>query len=364
MEIVKLMQTKVRNSNIEFLRIFSMFLIVAYHAATNSILYDNDVLILGSFINKISIASLYPCGRIGVMLFFMITGFFLADKTTRNCNKIIIKTCFYSFITVLTFFIIKYIIKCPIQSYGGGRTLLQFFFPVSSGVIWFTTSYLFILAVLPIINGFLNKLTFKGFIILLCFLDFIPFGIGNILNVPYVRLYEALFFYSTGVFYNKYMIGKNINKVVIIFLSLLIYLGAIILSFEYIDMLISQNRFAFCIPFFIDTLIVPLICMGIFTITINKKMVENKFINLISGSTLAVYLLHGSVFQKYIWEQLFNVKEVYLNNYFPLKILVISFIVFVSCILIDLFCNKFIFPFINKKIIRIAERLKNICIKS
>ena len=66
------MTAKNRESSIELLRIIAMFMIVAYHAATNSILYDNSILELGSFQNQLTIAALFPFGRIGVMLFFVI----------------------------------------------------------------------------------------------------------------------------------------------------------------------------------------------------------------------------------------------------------------------------------------------------
>lgn len=351
------MAEKKRESSIELLRIIAMFMIVAYHAATNSILYDNSILELGSFQNRLSIAALFPFGRIGVMLFFMITGYFLCGKTKRNCLGVIIKTCFYALFTVVIFLILKILIKLPIHNYGGGRTALQFFIPISSGVIWFTTSYIFLMLLLPIVNGFLNKLNFKGFIIFLCLFNFIPFGLGNLLGVTYSRMYEALFFYSCGVFYKNFFLNPP-KKILSLFSALIFYFSAFGLSYIYILLLLKSSRFAMFVPFFIDCICVPMICFGVFAIFISLKIGNISIINTIASTTLAVYLIHGSVFQMVLWENIFQVKEVYQESYFPIAILGMAGIVFIVSSLIDICLDRILFPYLNNLFNKVTDKIK------
>lgn len=358
------MPLKSRESSIELLRVIAMFMIVAYHAATNSILYDNTILELGSLQNQLTIAALFPFGRIGVMLFFMITGFFLYDKTKRNCTSVIIKTCFYAIITTFVFLVLKLVLKLPIHNYGGGRTAIQFFLPISSGVIWFTTSYIFLMLLLPIVNDFLNKLNFKGFIIFLCLFNFIPFGLGNLLGVTYARMYEALFFYSCGVFYKRFFTKNNKKILGIIFNALFFYSCAAGLSFVYIKLLMKNSRLAMFIPFFIDSICVPLICFSVFTLFTSMKIGNITIINKIAASTLAVYLIHGSVFQMALWENVFHVREMYMKQMFPFAILGMAGIVFIVSTIIDMFLDKILFPYLNNLFNKVTEKIKYNCIKN
>lgn len=355
------MPSKSRESSIELLRIIAMFMIVAYHAATNSILYDNNILGLGSFQNQLTIAVLFPFGRIGVMLFFMITGFFLCDKTKRNCSGLIIKTCFYALFTSFAFLVLKLVVKLPIHNYGGGRTAIQFFLPISSGVIWFTTSYFFLILLLPIVNSFLNKLNFKGFIIFLCLFNFIPFGLGNLLGVPYARMYEALFFYSCGVFHKRYLINKS-NKIISLFCALLFYFCAVGLSFIYVKLLLKTSRLAMFVPIFIDSICVPLTCFGVFKLFLSIKIGNIAIINKIAASTLAVYLIHGSVFQMALWENVFHVKEMYMKSIFPIVILGMAGIVFIVSTLIDICLEKILFPYLKNLFNKVTEKIEHSCI--
>ena len=344
-----------RDSNIELLRILAMFMIVAYHSVTNTIMNDINLLRLGTIINKITISFLYPCGRIGVMLFFMITGYFLAYKKQRNCNIVIIKTSLYSFITIVLFLFLYYVIHIKLMFYGNKITLLQFFLPISSGVFWFPTSYIFLIFLLPTINQFLEQLTKIKFLIFLFCFGFVSYGLGKILNVSYIRIYEAVFYYSCGVFY-RFFKNEQRHKILNLLAFIVFYGFSVCLSYLYIDFLINDVRFKSIIPLIMNSLIVPLTCFPIFSLFLSLSIGQNSVINRIAASTFSVYLLHGSIFQRAIWEQIFNIKEKYLVTVFPLIILEASILVFVVSVLIDFLLDIIVF---NK----ITDRINNLKIQ-
>lgn len=103
-----------RQSNLELLRIFSMFLIVMHHFSVHGgiplVLENQSIspnLVLGQFF--------YCFGKVGVNLFVMITGYFLITRLGRLSSflKLVITTFFYS----VTLFLI-----CSVSS-GGALSL-------------------------------------------------------------------------------------------------------------------------------------------------------------------------------------------------------------------------------------------------
>ena len=91
---------KQRSSNLELLRIISMFLIVMHHYAVHGgfQLLEKDL-----SLNKIIIQILSGGGQLGVNLFILISGYFLIDSEFKinKLLKLIFETFFYSVIILL-----------------------------------------------------------------------------------------------------------------------------------------------------------------------------------------------------------------------------------------------------------------------
>lgn len=101
---------KNRESNFELVRIFAMLMIVAHHLSVHGvqqISFDSSYLSYanGSFFNQLFTCFLIPGGKIGVALFFMITGFFMCKKENSSAKKVVIQTAFCSVLTGLLFVI-------------------------------------------------------------------------------------------------------------------------------------------------------------------------------------------------------------------------------------------------------------------
>lgn len=348
------MQEKVRNSNIELLRIISMLMIVAYHSATNVL--SAELWKTGSNLNKVTVAFLYPAGRCGVMLFFMITGYFLCNKRSRNCTKMIVKTVFYSCISAIVYFIARLILKKEIQVYGGGYTPYRYLLtPISSGLIWFVTCYLMIIMVMPILNGFLGKLSKNIFFCLLIFLNLNLYGFGTLLNSPYAYLYEALFFYACGVFYKRFVNFKKQN--VSLFMAFISYILAASCSYLLYKGWSSGFKLSFIFLFCVRNVFVPAFCFFFFTLFLSLSLEKRNIINQLASASLAVYLLHGSVFQKLMWDKVFKITELYQRPYYPAVVPVIAILVYSACFLIDTFCERLIFQKLYKHADTIRCRL-------
>ena len=68
-------------------------------------------------------------------------------------------------------------------------------------------------------------------------------------------------------------------------------------------------------------------------------------INYISATTFGVYLLHDNIFaRQWIWNGILNIPEMYKENYFAIKVLLWTGIVFGVCAVLDRFRIQWIEP--------------------
>lgn len=81
-----------RKSNIELLRILAVYFVVVHHIIMHYVLHNFSpdyctLWLESSILNKLTSSLFYSFGGVGVLCFFMITGYFLAEKT-EWCNNV------------------------------------------------------------------------------------------------------------------------------------------------------------------------------------------------------------------------------------------------------------------------------------
>lgn len=92
-----------RESKFELLRIVAMFMIVAAHYAGHGIKHvlapeALNGFLSGSLLNRAFVSFLIPGGKVGVGIFFMLTGYFMYGKniSARKIIKLVAEVYFYS----------------------------------------------------------------------------------------------------------------------------------------------------------------------------------------------------------------------------------------------------------------------------
>lgn len=190
---------KERQSNIELLRVVSMFFIVLEH-----------LLIMGTDFftnpvgNQLEVAnSIIGFTYIGVNCFILITGYFGADFSWKRLLRVYLICLFYEVVGFLV-------------AYGHGdvewstTALSYMLFPLSHGNTWFIRCYVILLLLLPILNAGLGQLD-KGqyqYVLLLL----------TILNLYFGWFHKQPNFSGDG--YNAsqmvylYVIGRYLNRYV------------------------------------------------------------------------------------------------------------------------------------------------------
>ncbi len=142
-----------RRSNFELLRIIAMVFICLYHYTVDLFKYTVHS---GDFVYKITAGTYIPFGEVGVVLFVLITGYFMIDKkfNIKRFLKIILDTFFYSYSILIIVLVFTHIPVTKIQIY---RSL----FPMAEGIYWFITTYLMLYILIPVLNKIFNSLNKK-----------------------------------------------------------------------------------------------------------------------------------------------------------------------------------------------------------
>lgn len=330
---------KKRNSNIELLRIISMvFIVVSHYSVHNGI--DNSSLSFG--FNRFLLESL-TLGNIGVILFVLITGYFMVEKKNSfNLKKLFtlyFQVLFYSVGIYILFLILGY------ESLSKDN-LFENIFPFVHRKYWFVTVYIILYIFSPYINKFLNSLSrqeyFKFLLIMFLFVSFLPTFIK--LDFYGNEVIQFLLFYSIGGYLKKYddnifSRNKNVNNISLIFVTLLLFLSVYLLD------LLSLKGINFgvdSIYFFSRTSCLSIIfSILLFNLFAATKKFYSKKINLLSSCVFGIYLLSdNSLVRPRLWNGL-------LKNYLYVDSTYLIIHVVLSLILIFLFC--WIIEFIRQK---------------
>lgn len=141
-----------------------------------------------------------PGGRIGVALFFMITGFFSITKDRIHVKSVVVETLFYSVLLTAIGFVLgknslKAVVKSPLA--------------IINGDWWFVSSYIFLALCIPIINQYYQSLDTKKQILLLAGVWLLFYFLPYIFKSTYYNLVRCLFFYLAGAFMRSFVMSTD-----------------------------------------------------------------------------------------------------------------------------------------------------------
>lgn len=172
---VRTSQDSGRNSNVEYLRIFSMLLIIAFHARNMG--YHSNAAPFSVYLWGQIIGS---WGILGVDLFLITSAWFLVDKKfqCRKMISIIIQTISWILIfSVLSVFYDFYKTKSfstALLNYGKWFVNSGINDPLWSKCYWYVTSYVFMLIISPLMNKLIYTSCRADLYKILLLFSFIP----------------------------------------------------------------------------------------------------------------------------------------------------------------------------------------------
>lgn len=325
------MQNKVRNSNMELLRIFSMIIIVLSHYAYHGGLLNQDF-----SANQVFAQFLKMGGKLGVTCFVFISAYYLIESKfkSKNIFKLIFQISFYAVILI----IVKYVITGNISGAESVKSIFAFIY----NVYWFPTAYIGMYLIFPLINIIIDKYDQACFKLVL-FLT-VPFSIIHFLFIGsdflYSNLTWFLYLYLWGGVLRKCNLQKVEKKstVIAILCACLIWISSI--GMTLIGLKTENNVILSHASYFTD-ITSPLViacAIGIF-LTFKKLDIGcNCTVNSIAKLTFPVYLLHDNpYFRQIFWKDIVKVERFYDANIFILLLHMAAVIVclFVVALIIE-----------------------------
>ena len=333
-------QEKKRNINIELLRILSMLLIVYHHYSVHSSwIFPNSFSKRTALINIIG-----NFGKIGVIIFVLITGYFYS-KQRFSVKKIFQLSTIARWYTipalVISFLFIEKGLHMSLQD------IVKAIFPISFSEYWFLTSFVVILILQPILQPFLvsanriQKLKMTGLVTLLCH---IPSFIGLVSQTDnyFFPSIELVFVYVILVgdlikSFEQELSNKYFKFVVLFFtgsLLLIIFKGVVYQPYIY-------NELPKIPYWFLNGTesINAIIFAGTTFIMIKKiKIKKLRFILFLSPLVFDVYLIHDNNYMRsLIWEKIFDNKNHFNSSFLLFRSLLEPLVVFSICILLAFF---------------------------
>ena len=363
-------EKKLRQSNIELLRIFAMIGIILNHIIVHSVNYQLtnmesiNLMNNGLFNNpilykRLVLLDLIPVlGILGNILFMLIAGYFNVNRKIDllKVAKKLISQLFFSFLCllILSFVYYNFFIKTdywPITMYDSS---------LFNTMSWYVGYYfMIILCGNLFLNRFLTKLKNEKYLeFLLVMLALISFsysgglieGISSNLRI----VSTGIFLYSLGGYIKKYEPLKN-TKSIVLFLLIILLLGLLFIS-SYNVKLTSIRNYNFYGSE--DNFIQPvssysnynifIILIGVFVFEIFRRfrLKNSKVINYIAASTFMIYLFHDNSFFRGLWKGMDWITLLYNDPLmFTLHLIRWTFIIFILGLLVyalyDLLCKMF-----------------------
>lgn len=291
-----------RESNIEFLRMLAMLMIIGHHFSVHGGFFfqQRQVSINILFLQWLSIG-----GKVGVNLFVLISGYFLVTAPRLRIQKAVklwLQIFFYS-VVIFLIFCLTGLTGFSVQG------LVNALFPILSKQWWFASSYFLMYLMSPAINRGLGKLSQKKYLLLLAGLAVFWYGFPVFTWLP-ERLRDLawfLFLYSIS----GYLRLNNVAAKRKARTWLLMGTGLLLLSFGYAVFLLSYQmkyRDSYETAYF-QTWQLPMLLSAIPLLLgfLRLEWKHNPRINQLASASFGVYLIHDSDYVRYfLWRDLLN----------------------------------------------------------
>lgn len=332
-------QKQQRNSAVELLRILCILMVIAGHYYAHGIAYAMAPFVPENYSLRILALQLISFGAdIANDIFIIITGYYMIHSAVKKTRavKLFGEMLFYAWGIALLFHITGLADFTP-------ESLLRALLPFWSGENWFVTCYILLYLLIPFLNPFIKTLEQKSFVKLLVILFVIRFiapllntktfwstnhGLEQFILLYFIGAYIRLHGFQTKFLQNKW--SWRAIFLLLVGLWFAVTAGTALLGMR------TQNPELIAQTTKYYPVFSILISTTLLIVVLGLKPFYNKFINLISGSVLAVYLIHDNpLVRKYIWWTVSpNIDQIGSNHLFvhmAEKVLII----FAVCLLID-----------------------------
>lgn len=317
-----------RQSNIELLRVISMFMVLLGHYYVISGFSDIDII---SF-NWIGMQFLGAWSKVAVDIFVIITGYFLVNQTFRwkKVLKLLSCTYFWGIIVLLLGFALGLSIKTDY--------IYKSLFPLTP-LNWFARSYLLLYISIPLFNKIINSVSKARLGQIIIALTTIFYTVPTLISTfisggGYLTSYFTFgIMYMIGAYIRKYGDAK-LDKISIYagIVSIILILASILWN----DIHMHEGLYIMYLAHKGNSVVGLLAAIGIFTIFKNIKISYNPFINTVASTTFAVYLIHNNpIISNWLWNSMVSSKDYFESPFFLLHMLGVTLLIYAVCSILE-----------------------------
>lgn len=335
MEVVS---KQLRSSNIELLRIVAMFMIVVHHYCVNSGLPEL-VDLTGSFtFNSFLAQFLSIGGKVGVNVFFIISGYFMVKSRMKwvKVFKILFEMLLYNITAFLLLTALGY--RYSSSDY---LHILPFVLNVAES---FMASYLMLYILSPVLNKSLQALDRREYrYLLLCLLGF--FSLLSTLFAQKVWSYFAwaVVMYCVGAYVRLFDVRpRRIGWARISWvLTLLIWIYIVVNDV----FAIRTEHYSWLFPIFeANNFAMFLLAFTLFMTFRELRLPASPHINRLAGVTLGVFILHTNNFVMidWLWKDFFRNTAYLQSPWFILHLLGACVTVYGVCSGVALLLKRYV----------------------
>lgn len=304
-------KSRVRETNLEYLRIISMIFIVAGH----SVIHGGVEMPLT--VNGIFSFVMTQGSRIGVNIFVLLSGYFSATKVISidKIKKIYIQVWSYSIIIAMILFALGKV-SC--------KDIFMSSLPISTSQYWFATCYMILLLISPALRIFIHNVDRKTFQKILITL-FILWSV-----VPTIHIGQPGYS-NMGWFVFVYLLAGYMKMYPARYMDRINVLHGIVAYGMLVVFAVVTYIYGYNIPFFRENAkylyaemntVSGIICSILLFLGFrNLKIKSNPKINKIAGCTFGVYLFHDHpLIRKVLWIEVLGNANHIDESLFPLRL--------------------------------------------
>lgn len=354
-----------RNTSIELLRIISMIMIMFHHFAYHGNFEWN--------FNEVTLPHLWydfilMGGKVGVDIFVLISGYFLIENTEKLFQpKKLLKfwgqVVFYSIMTYLLSVMLR------LNAFEI-KQLIKVCLPITYPGWWFASTYFMLYLIHPFLNKLLHGLskTEYQYLILMMVLcwSIIPTATTQLFESNSLLWFVTL--YGIAGYVNLYGVNQKLQSKHYFSLYFMVLIITYTVSTTFLFLGTKKEEWStHAIDFFeIERLPILLMAITLFMGFVTLKMNYHKWINMIASATFGVYLIHDSSYIRYyLWTNIFKINQYQDSTFLILYSILVVFILYVSCTMIDLIRKKLVekpyMLFVNHYTYYFLKSFKIIC---
>lgn len=351
---------KKRDSGIELLRIFAMFMVIGVHAFLYGDYFDQACEYGGMVKYSAYILKLFF--RPAVNIFVMITGYFMVHssfnlkKSYRRLFSMYGTVYFYSIALGIVFFVMNPLFE---TDYTDIMVAWKMFFPLTAQSWYFLTDYILLCLFAPFLNIILINITKKEYHLLiilttvvmsiwLCLSNIMPFSqvmrdYGYEGLVAGKNVFSFIYIYMLGGYIGLYGKARRRPKWGYLFGAAFCVLINYVIWINFDAVLdYSSVAISYANPFVVMNSVLLLLFF-------KDLHFYNNFVNLLASTTIGIYALHEMEYMRnFIWEQ-FSFQKVDCSNLGVnlLRIFSIMLFIFFTGALIELL-RQLVFALIGR----------------